>query len=493
MIMKLKKYFISTVIVLLSFSSLAQFNTNYWMKNLPQSINYNPAKRTECKFYLDLPVLPNFSVNFFNSGFTFNDVFKAHPEIADTFVIDLDGIENALKNKNNINLETEFSLINLGFSINNDMFFTFGINYKVSENFQFPKSLLEIRHGNYREDETPLSFDFGQNLNVYREIALGYSYNVMPELTVGGRLKYLQGMVNINTKSMKIDWYTETHADSMYEWTFDSDFEINASVPIDWEVQYDENGDFESFEFDSTYFDNFSNYSGDLFFPKNSGIAIDLGAEYRLMDRFTFSASLIDLGFISWKTNPAILTQNAEFRFDGIDISEFINGLDDVQNDQDDLGQQIQDDILDTLLHVFNPEIEELKYKSRLNSKIYLGANAALTDWLDFGFLYKGLFFKKNLYSSYTLSANTHFLKGWSYSLSYSLMDGLANNIGMGLSYKVGPFQVYMITDNISVPFWALNGSEIADKWIRNTKRFGFAFGANIIICKENHDIGLMQ
>ena len=35
--------------------------------------------------------------------------------------------------------------------------------------------------------------------------------------------------------------------------------------------------------------------------PTGFGMAIDLGATYKLNDEWTFSASLLDLGFISWK------------------------------------------------------------------------------------------------------------------------------------------------------------------------------------------------
>jgi len=416
-----------------------------------------------------------------------------HPYAQDTFMLNLDGIEAALQNKNHINFETEFSVFNFGLSIYNNMFVTFGINYKLFENFQYPKALMELRRGNYREDNTPLSFDLGQNFNFYREIFAGFSMEVTPEITVGGRLKYLQGIANISTSSMKIDWYTETHQDSMYDWTFESDFEINASVPIEWDIEHNDDDQIEEIIIDSTYFDEFSSFYKDFLFPKNTGFAVDLGVEYNLLDRFLFSASVVDLGFINWKQNPVTLTQEATFVFDGLDISKYIGSLDDATAVDSTIGERIISDIVDTLMNVFNPDIERTKYRKGINPKIYLGANAKVTEWLDFGFLYRGMFFNKELYSSYTLSANTNFFKGWSYSVSYSLMDGLANNLGMGLAYKVGPFQMYFITDNFSVPFWAVNGSEFADKWIRNTKRASFAFGMNILICGNKYDIGLLE
>lgn len=103
------------------------------------------------------------------------------------------------------------------------------------------------------------------------------------------------------------------------------------------------------------------------------------------------------------------------------------------------------------------------------------------------------MFFNKSLLSSYTFSANTNFFKAWSYSVSYSIMNASANNIGMGLSYKIGPWQMYLITDNIAAPFWAVNESSFSDEWLKNTKTVNFSFGLNFLICGNTHDIGLME
>jgi hypothetical protein len=472
----------------LYFRADGQSNTMYWMKTLPQTANYNPAKQTGAKLFIDIPALPNFSVNLYHTGFTVNDMFK--PVSSDSFMIDLDGIENALNLKNNINLDFDLSILNLGFSLGSDLFITFGINYKANESFWYPKGLIEMRRLNYRENRTPLTFDFTQNLTVHREIFAGISKDLGNGFTVGGRIKLLSGYANITTEQLKVDWYTETSPDSMYEWTFDSDINVKVSQPIGWSLQYDSIGNFESFQLDE-YVPK--DHISELIFPGNPGLAFDLGAEYNLDDRFIFSASITDLGFIKWNTNPGILTQNAQFRFSGLDIAKYINGLDALTSGADSLGQRIAQDMIDTLKTVFNPQIEETAYTTRLNSKLYLGVDAAITDYFNVGVLYRGLMADSKLTSGLTISANANFLKGWSYSLSYSIMNRKANNLGMGLAYKVGPWQMYLITDNMAVPFWAVNGSRISDNWIRNTKTVNFAFGMNFILFNKKYDIGLLE
>ena len=47
------------------------------------------------------------------------------------------------------------------------------------------------------------------------------------------------------------------------------------------------------------------------------GMAVDLGATYKLLDNLTLSAALLDLGFISWSNTIKGATSNEPWLFDG--------------------------------------------------------------------------------------------------------------------------------------------------------------------------------
>ena len=487
-----KLILITGIIVLLFNTGYSQRATSYWMQHLPQATYLNPAKQTGCKFFLDIPVLPNFDINFNHSGFNINDAVKQHPYQPDSFMIDLDGIEAALKDGNNINFDAKISVLNFGLTLQNEMNISFGINYKISEFFQYPKALIEIRRGNYRQNGTPLAFNFKESFDLHREIYIGVSKNFNNSFYAGGRLKYLSGYANIKADKLNIDWYTSTREEDMWDWTFNSDFDIKAASVVPWNFT-DSAGQITGIEYDTTFVNNPASGISSLSFPKNTGLAVDLGIEYNINDRLILSGSLIDFGYIKWKTSPAKMTQQASFKFSGLDIAEYVGNLDTLQSANADLGERIKNDMIDTLMTVFNPEIEKTSYTTNLNSKIFLGANLKITDWLYAGFLYRGMFFNKSLISSYTFSANTKIFNVWSYSVSYSIMNASANNIGMGLSYKIGPWQMYLITDNIAAPFWAVNESSFSDNWLKNTKTVNFSFGLNFLICGNTHDIGLME
>ncbi len=491
--MKNYKYFLITGVLILVYSfGFSQRVTSYWMQHLPQSTYLNPAKQPGCKFFLDIPVLPNFDLNFNHSGFNINDAIKQHPYQPDSFMIDLDGIEAALKNGNDINLDAEISIINFGLALQNGININFGMNYKVSEYFEYPKALIELRRGNYRENGTPLAFNFKENFDLHREIYVGASKKINNTFYVGARIKYLSGLFNLKADKLNVDWYTSTKEEDMWDWTFNSDFDIKAASILPWNFT-DSAGQITGIEYDTTLISEPGKNISALLFPKNSGLGIDLGIEYNINDRLILSGSVVDFGYIKWKTSPAIMTQQASFKFSGLDIAKYIGNLDTLQSANASLGERIKNDMVDTLLSVFNPIVETNSYKTMLNTKFFVGADLKITDWLDAGFLYRGMLFNKNLLSSYTFSANTNFFKTWSYSVSYSIMNASANNIGMGLSYKVGPWQMYLITDNIAAPFWAVNESSFSDEWLKNTKTVNFSFGLNFLICGNSYDIGLME
>ena len=492
-----KKYIILTVITLFISSSIfSQNNTLYWMRHLPQSMNTNPAKQSNCKFFIDIPVLPNFQFDAAHTGFSINDAIMEHPTAQDSFMIDLVSLNSALgKNRNSFDFETEFSLINMGFALKNNMYFTFGVNYKFSENFQYPKSLIEITKGNYRPNGEPLSFDFRESFMSHRELYLGISKSFYDKLYIGGRLKFLNGYANIDAKKIKVDWYTSTKDENIYDWRFESDIDFNASIPVAWKLEKDSLGNITDVTTSEPKIDENDIYGSIKgIIPHNFGMGIDLGIEYQINKNILVSASVVDLGFIKWKTNPAnVKLEGAEYTFNGLDVANYIGSYNDALGAGEAEGQSMGSDIIDTLTTLFTPTITTDAYTTNLNTKIYAGGNFAVKEWLDFGLLYRGVVMNKSLYSSATVSANLNFFRGWSYTLSYSMIDRRANNIGMGLAYKLGPFQMYFITDNVAVPLSIAFDTPRTHRWILNTKRANFAFGMNFTLCKKKHDIGLLE
>lgn len=93
--------------------------------------------------------------------------------------------------------------------------------------------------------------------------------------------------------------------------------QVKASLPFSRNINPDGNVNGWSLQ------ENFSvmNY---LFQWKNPGLGLDFGIDYQLNEQWSWSAAILDLGFISWNTNRNSLNLSGKYRWDGADISEML-------------------------------------------------------------------------------------------------------------------------------------------------------------------------
>jgi len=420
----MKKIFISLTVILLIFSSISVFGqdqTLYNMTNLRLSKNNNPARQTDCKVFIGLPALSSTYLNVENTGFVFKNAFTELPDApADANQLpDIDKFYDALSPVNHVNLDAQIALLNIGFRVK-DYQISLDMNTKVIQRVSYPKSFFNIKDGTYYEDGRTLDFsNFGEDFSAYHEIGLGVSKEVIPGLTVGAKVKYLIGLANFTTKTFDLDWATSTADTSNYAYTFNTAFDFRTSTPANWSPVIDPTTGL----YDSIIINNQSElealadnptFAGirPHVFPSNRGWGIDLGAIYEI-NKFEFSASLIDLGFIKWKNNSKIIsTEQTEFVFSGADVSKYVTGLGAInylKDSSDVLIEKFGDDMLDTLLSLSNPTFADQAYTTSLNTKMYFGANYHFTNWFDMGVLYRGYFYKNKLHSAFTTSANINF------------------------------------------------------------------------------------
>lgn len=482
---KILSRIIVTLLFLSPVSTLqAQQTVIYGMKNVPQYSYNNPARQPACKTYVGFPALSSISANFSFNGLAYDDIFMPHPS-KDSFYIDLDHIQNTLGDNNLIGFENHIAVIDFGFSLDMGQYITFSVRNKTQQFFGFSNDLLDIRKGNYNDEGKPIVFDLHEEFINYNEYSVGYSKRFFNDLTIGGRLNLLSGNAHIETNSLNIQWYTETAETELYPWTWQTDIDANAAMLAEWEITYDDDGMINGAEVD-TVFSNIKPASFAL--SKNLGLSLDAGIDYRLYDWLNFSAGVKDFGFIKWKTYPKQISQKGEFEFTGVDIGAYVDGLDSFN---DGIGDSIWTDLKDSLLSEFNPEVKEAAYTSFLNTKFTASAEFYPTDNIHFGLLYYGLMIDKKLYSSISVSANANFWRGFSFSMNYSVANRAYNNIGMGLAYRLGPMQMYFVTDNIA-PALYMWDKEFTKNFMYNTRSINLHFGINFVFCNPKYDYGLM-
>jgi hypothetical protein len=429
--------------------------TLYYMDRLPQITTMNPAAQPECNFYLGLPGISGINLNIGNNSLNYEDIIFDSP-VNDSLITflhpdaNVDDFLNNLKEDNNLFTELSANLLSFGFRAG-ESYIHFGIMEKSELYFSYPKDLASLLlKGNKQFAGTSAQFgNFAMTSNNYIEYSLGFSRKVFDNLSIGFKAKYLNGLASLRSEDFNLELYTSESGDSM---SLSTDIELQATAPVT--ITTDSMG----------YVDEINDRDisvSDAF--ANPGFAFDIGAVYQPMDELTLSASLVDLGFISYGNFTHNYRIEGQYGFTGIDVSS--------QFDDSDTESNMGEELIDSLKESINMTYSEDAFFAPLGPKIYIGGRYHLTEKVDFGLLSRTRFFNGNVQQSFTLSANTRPIRGISLSASYSIMNGAYNNLGLGLALRLGPFQLYTMSDMFS-----------AGMWPQKTQSFNMRFGLNFVI-----------
>ena len=453
---KIRKLLIFTVFSLaIPLTSAAQqTNTMYFMPRLPQVSFMNPAFQPECTFYLSLPGISEVNLNMGNNSLTYNDVIFDSP-VNDSLITFLhpqakpQDFIRQLKPSNDLFSEFSTNIFGFGFRAGQG-YFSFHIKERSELNFSYPKDFMAfLLEGNQQMKGQTMDFsNFNLFTNHHMEYSLGYSGKVDDKLGFGVRVKYLNGIANLHSKDFDLKMYTSASGDSL---ALSSNIDMRGSMPL--EVATDSLGFVDQVNDIEPSFD-------DVF--ANPGIALDFGAYYQITEDMQISASISDLGCINYNNYVHNYTVNGDFEFTGVDVS---NEFNDGENNFDPAEQ-----IVDSLKDQIQFSYAQNQFLHFLGPRIYVGGKYSLNDRVDLGFVSRTRFWGGKAKQSFTFSANTRPIRGVSFSASYSVMNRAYNNLGMGLGLRLGPFQVYTVSDVIS-----------AGLWPGNTRAFNLRFGLNFV------------
>jgi hypothetical protein len=275
----------------------------------------------------------------------------------------------------------------------------------------------------------------GVNLLSWREYGLGISRQFGKDLTIGIRGKVLFGhaAAATNNKLMGIDFTR----DSIY-------IKANTTIDISGPVSFITNAEGNVDDIDDSALDNIDPIDYALQ-HNNMGLGVDLGIYYQPLKKLALSLSIIDLGYIKWDTDISNLNLKGNYNFSGADLGEQI-----INDDAGDAWQEI----LDSLQNSFTILNKSTSFTTGLGTKVYAGASWLVSKKFDLSFLYRGYYLNDHLNSAYTLSANARPVRWISTTISYSIMNGSYNNIGLGIVLGGAPLQLYFIADNASAALW---------------------------------------
>jgi Outer membrane protein transport protein (OMPP1/FadL/TodX). len=395
----------------------------HFLSDVLQSNKTNPAFTPEENLVIGLP---NVHFQFFHTSGTINDLLDTSPDTASN--LDVGNWISLLQgnNKLNANIELEtfrifYRVGKLGLSLNHAA--KFNTDFRYSDNY-----VRLLGEGNAQfAGET---IDFGPRIqqDIYNEFGLGLAYPINDKIKIGARVKYLSGIGNISTGDQSnISLFTD---EDIYQISVDSDYELRTTEFINYT--------------DTSFFDlNYpENYGLSDLFTSNNGFAFDLGIDWKVSDKLQISASIVDIGKINWKDNATSYTSNGKENFEGLvidfpsilrgEIASFSNNIDTIDFN-----------------NLFNFEQNPVEYSSTIPAKLYLSAQYQINDRLRVGALYLGEFYLGEQQSAFGVNLDAKINKILSVGGSYSYRFESLDNLGLNVRLKLGPVQVFAITDNV--------------------------------------------
>ncbi len=420
-----------------------------FMSSLPQVSYYNPAFKPQYKFSIGLPGSSVF-VQFANNGFSYNAVVKKENNVP---VADLDAFYASLAKKNYLNTNVHMDLFRVSLKANARLYLTFNATAKTYASIMLPKDLFGIFIGGTSQYvNSTASVSPKAELMSYVEIGTGVAYTVNKDLTVGARIKFLKGIVNATTQTATFD----ISLSDDYAITLEGDADIRTSgIQNLGDEDFDPSDDWRDF-------------------TRNNGLAIDIGATYRVTDRITVAASFIDIGGIKWKNNTygyRIDPEQARYTFAGIDLNQMLD---------DDDGYL--DGLADSLQAKFEPEEGSIAaYRTPLPGKLYLSGTYRIRRNFTAGALFFAEKFRGRFMPGFTASLNKEFGRRLGTSLTYTITNNAYNNIGVGISFNFAPVQLYFVGDNLlRIPI-ALATDKNLNGYVNNLQYFSFRTGLNFV------------
>jgi len=405
-----------------------QSNTFYLMHDVPQSSLLNPAVQQGCKWYVGIPAIASAHVSYGNTAFTYNDLAGS-----DTW--NLEGIYNQMHRVDLYSQEVSLHPVSIGYR-HRSLYLTFNISEKLHAFQTIPRELAEITlYGNGRfVGETARFNALRPSGHYFREYSLGVSKVLDRYLTVGLRAKLLFGKANVHTGRSNMSFDTEQNS---FNLLLEGDYTLHGSLPIT--IIQDANGDITNITL------NEINYMQMLLNRGNPGFSFDLGIIFRIDEKSTVSASLLDVGAIRWRTDLNNVNGTGSFVFTGVDPGSDVVSFD------------FFEEMVDSLLNSFDATVSQLPYFSYIPPQLFLGGDYKLKDNIKVGFVNRNVFFRSKVHSSLTLLAQADLADRFLATVSWSYLNNSIKNIGAGIAYHGKGFQFHLVSDNLLGFFFPFN------------------------------------
>lgn len=444
----MKRHIIKFIIpVLLLAAHLPLFaqglRSSYFLEGATFRHQMNPAFIGE-RGYFSFPALGNMNISATGNIGLSDFIYKsANPQYdLTTFMnksVSRDEFLSGLNKHNIVHADLNMTILSFGFHSGRNAYNTFEIGIRSNSSVNLPYDLFDFMKTGMKEGNTHYNIkDLQVKSYNYADIAIGHAHKINRNLTIGAKIKFLVGLGYLDAKFDEFDLHL-----SEQEWLVRSKGSLMAGVKGGYFEYKDERGpkgeqEIDGFDVDSPGINGF-------------GVGIDLGATYKmdnLVEGLTLSASLLDLGFISWSDNLKGYSAG-EFSFKGFEEFAF-------EKEDYDMGTSLEDQFDDTVdrleeLVKFYDEGETGSHSTRLATTLNVGAQYVFPFYkkLSFGLLSSTRFNKPTTWTEARLSANVAPLS-WIEASANVAVSTYSTSFGWMINFHPKGFNFFVGSDYTS-------------------------------------------
>lgn len=410
----------------------------HFMRYNPWQIYTSPGTFSPCDVYIALPVISNIQAGVYNPTFRYGKLFEEQNGYP-THLTSQKFVNSLSKRDNWLVADVSTEILGFGFRLNN-LFLSFDYRLKANVAFSASKDLFGmVLLGNLAYTNKPADINMQLHANAYRELSVGAQYRFNEHLSFGARQKFLIGLANINTKKLSAEIATDP---TTYDIFLKYQVDMNSACIMPYNLNTAIGGKHFQLLTDEFTFGNIY---------KNFGLGWDFGVQYRFNDRFTLSASVLDLGFILWKSSAHNLIgevkdngnryQNGGFLFSGFNENELENFIS---------NRSYQGEVVDSLLGYFPVESNIIKgYTTGLNTRMMVQFDYNLNNRHRFSALAQAARVGNTLIPSLTLAYSASFTEWVDLCVAYTVMKNSYDNLGIGLGFNLKVVTLFATCENI--------------------------------------------
>lgn len=443
----------------------------YGNNDIPQSLLLNPGTEVNYKKHIGIPLLSGLYVNVGSNNLTLNDLFsKDGVDINDKIQRQL----YRMKPTDFVTVNEQIDVINIGYRLQNGTdYLSFGFYQELDFIAYYPKDLAILFYQGNTDENGDINLNSnttlsqlnykGQTFGVFHA---GISRKMNKRLNVGARAKLYSGMVNVQSLRNSGNFTTTLGVDNIYRHELQNlDYRFQSSGLLK---------------------DDKLSLSGksllkNFFSGSNLGLGIDIGLSYQLNDRTIISASVLDLGFISYSKNVTTYTSKGNYTFEGIGLlfpeSDPIPYWENLVVDFDQQTERRENS--NTYLSWASPKFNAgLNYGfgkqvKRPATNIDCNPNNRFSKYEyqnEIGAQLYSIFRPKLPHVAVTLFYNRRVSNFLQTKVTYSIDNYSFYNIGLGFSTQIGKFNFYASADNL-----------LGYSNLYNSKKVSIGLGANLI------------